>query len=69
MGDRLGIHGAVGSFCRGAGTREWMKPTLAQLGSDLDWACPNFLGALANFTPFLGRQKFPTPGVEPGPSG
>ena len=69
MGDRLGIHGAVGSFCRGAALRGWMKPTLGQLGSCLDWASHNFLSALAIFNPFLRRQKFPTPGVEPGPSG
>ena len=69
MGDRLGIHGAVGSFCRGAGLGGWIKPTLVQLGSGLDGACPHFLSARVVFNPFLRRQKLPTPGVEPRPSG
>ena len=69
MGDRLGIHGAVGLFCKVAGMGGWMIPASAQLGSGLDRVCPNFLCALAILTPVLEGEKIPTPGVEPGPSG
>ena len=66
MGDRLGIHGAVGSFCRGAGVGGWIKPTVLQLGSGLDGACPHFLTARAVFNPFLRRQNFQRRELNPG---